>query len=86
MKKTLVMVDGYIMTKDKPKTNTNSIAKWTYASIIYMSIIQSAHPQKSKEILKYLQTVRLGTNIIKDLYWRDFDIQFRLKVVNDLNN
>lgn len=81
--KTLVVVNGSIVTKEKQKTPISNIEKWTDAFIIYMSIYISAHPEKCQDLLKYMQSVRLGASRIKGLGWRDYDTQFRLKVAAD---
>lgn len=83
--KPLIVIDGIIATKEKPKNSITTIEKWTDAFVIYMSIYLSAHPAKCQELLKYLNTVRLGATRIRGLGWKEYDEQFRLKVAADPN-
>jgi hypothetical protein len=51
----------------------------TDAILIYASVYADAHPQSRVSSFKYIHTFRLGAGRVKNLGWRDYDIQFRLK-------
>lgn len=81
--KTIVMIDGVLTTKEKPKQNINTIEKWTDAFIVFMSIYLAVHPEKTQGLLKYMQSMRLGASRIHGLGWKDYDQQFRLRLSYD---
>lgn len=81
--KQVVMIDGVLSTRDKTKQTINTIAKWTDAFIIYISIYSSAHSSKYQALLKYMHTVRLGATRVRGLGWKCYDEQFRLKMSMD---
>lgn len=81
--KTVVMIDGILTTKEKPKQLINSIEKWTDCFLVYISIYISVHPEKAQSLLKYMQTVRLGASRMRGLGWKEYDQQFRLKMAFD---
>ena len=46
--------------------------------LIFAAIYLQAHPAKTIELIKYIQTVRMGANRGYQ-WWYDYDIQFRLR-------
>ena len=81
--KQVILVDGVLVTKEKPKQNISNIEKWTDAFLVYSSIYLSAHPDKFQGILKYMYVIRLGASRLRSLGWKKYDEQFRLKMGMD---
>lgn len=48
-------------------------------SVVYLS----AHPHKTQELLKYMNTIRTGAKPHGGLGWRSYYQQFRLRVASD---
>ncbi|XP_069114905.1 uncharacterized protein [Argopecten irradians] len=76
-------VNGQLVAKDKNAKRINNIADWTDAFIIYTSIYSAAHPERVHELLKYIQTIRLGAGRCNGMGWRSYDEQFRLRRSQD---
>ena len=45
----------------------------------FSSIYLNAHPNSAQGLLKYMLNIKLGASRSKDLGWRDYDQQFRMK-------
>ena len=69
---------GEIVTKDTSPQRKESIEKWTDVMLIFVAKYLQAHPAKTTELMKYIQTVRMGANRGYQ-WWYDYDIQFRLR-------
>jgi hypothetical protein len=60
-KHNLVFKQGQLMLEPKVKaTKINSIEIWTDVFIVYMSVYCSIHTTKFQELLKYMNSIRLG--------------------------
>lgn len=58
------------------------IGSWTDAFLIFISIYCSAHPAKFQDLLKYMNTIRLGAK--RSTHgWKIYDEQFRLRKSQD---
>ena len=64
---------GEIVTKDTSPKRIESIEKWTDVMLIFAAIYLQAHPAKTIELIKYIQTVRMGANRAYQ-WWYDHDI------------
>lgn len=78
----LLIINGELVSQPSPKAKINDIKQWTDAFIIYMSIFLARHHEKTQEMLKYMQIIRLGA-ARSNLGWRKYDEQFRLRKTND---
>ncbi|VDI58364.1 Hypothetical predicted protein [Mytilus galloprovincialis] len=77
---TLTFNQGQIILQPKQQdTRINTIGIWTDAFLIYISIYCSIHTSQFQELLKYMQTVRLGAKRYEGLGWKLYDEQFRLR-------
>ena len=56
-----------------------SIAAWTSAFLIYVSISLTYHPHRTQGILKYMHTVRSAASRFGGYGWRQYDINFRMR-------
>lgn len=65
----------------KPK-RIYTIAKWTDAFLIFMTIYIDNHPGKTKELIKYLHDIRLGAER-HSAGWLQYDQQFRLRIASN---
>ena len=52
---------------------------WTDAFLIYTSIYCTIHVLRLQELLKYMQTIRLGAKRNAGFRWKLYDEQFRLR-------
>ena len=68
--------------KVKP-TKINSIEIWTDVFIVYMSVYCSIHTTKFQELLKYMNSIRLGAKRCSGDDWLSYDQQYRLKKAKD---
>lgn len=78
------ILDGQLVMS--PKTNPKKITSleaWTDAFIVFASIYLTRHPTDIQGILKYMQTIRLGTSRNPNASWLEYDKQFRLKMSAD---
>ncbi|CAG2230130.1 unnamed protein product [Mytilus edulis] len=77
---TLTFNQGQIILQPKQQdTRINTIGIWTDAFLIYISIYCTIHTSQFQELLKYMQTVRLGAKRYAGLGWKLYDEQFRLR-------
>lgn len=74
---------GELLAKPKASKKINSISEWTDAFLIFSSIYSSVHPEKFQDLLKYMQTIRLGASRTPGMGWRSYDEQFRLRLGTD---
>ena len=51
---------GELVIKQAKKQVIDSIETWTDAFVIFMGIYLSAHPEKTQDLLKYMNTIRTG--------------------------
>lgn len=59
----ITMINGELVQQQKQYHKITSIENWTDAFIVYMSIYCEAHPDKFQNILKYMNTIRLGAKL-----------------------
>ncbi len=64
-----------------PKRKIDTIAQWTDAFIVYAYTFLKAHPERERELLVYMRTVRRASTYAGN--WKLYDQQFRLKRQND---
>lgn len=81
-KKLVINSLGEIISKDANPKKIETIEQWTDLMLIYASVYLSAHPAKTLDLLKYIQTVRMGVNR-GALSWKDYDTQYRLRKEQD---
>ncbi|KAK3104774.1 hypothetical protein FSP39_009871 [Pinctada imbricata] len=78
--KILQVKNGQILLQTKKSSDKiDSIDKWTDAFLVFMSIYVQAHPSSATNLIKYMSNVRLGANRTKDLGFKSYDEQFRIK-------
>ena len=81
---TISVVQGQLSIQpNQPQTKIVSIEMWTDAFLIFISIYCSAHPSLIQDLLKYMQSVRLGSKRCVGLGWKTYDEQFRLRKAQD---
>ncbi|XP_056003510.1 uncharacterized protein LOC125663021 [Ostrea edulis] len=73
---------GEIVTRDSTPKRIESIEKWTDVMLNFAAIYLKEHPAKNIDLLKYIQTVRMGAGRGYK-WWYEYDIQYRLRKVND---
>ena len=84
---TLSVVEGQIMIKPRSKLpKILDIEKWTDAFLIFINIYVGAHPEKVKDLLKYMSTVRLGAKRYGGIGWKLYDEQYRLRQAQNPTN
>jgi len=89
MPQKITMINGeLVVQQQKQYQKITSIEKWTDAFIVYMSIYCGAHPDKYQNILKYMNTIRLGAKRCgnTNFGWKQYDEQFRLKIAQNPTN
>ncbi|XP_033733377.1 uncharacterized protein LOC117322521 isoform X2 [Pecten maximus] len=74
---------GQLVAKEKISKKVSNISEWTDAILMLVSIFSAAHPERFQELLKYVQTIRLGASRCTGLGWRSYDEQFRLRRSQD---
>lgn len=66
----------------KRKQNSQfSIEKWTFAFMIYMSIMFEHNLALAQQMLKYMRDIRLAAS--RSHHWYKYDEQFRLRRVSN---
>lgn len=69
-----------VMNPKKHVVTINSIEQWTSAFIVYMYVYCKIHGSRCLELLKYMQTIRLGAKRLNgSLGWKYYDEQYRLR-------
>ena len=72
---------GQLVAQPKSVAKIASIDNWTEAFLIFASIYLEAHPDKTQQILKYMNDIRLGAETTKT------DEQYTLKLsISPINN
>ncbi len=74
----LIIVNGELVSQPPKKIRIGDIGQWTDAFLIFMSIYLETHPNKTQQLLKYVQTIRLAASRSNE-GWRSYDEQFRVK-------
>ena len=69
-----------VNTKDK----VSSIEKWTDAFLIFASIYLKRFPNKTQQILQYINIIREAASRSVTFTWRTYDEQFQLRQASDL--
>lgn len=75
----LVLKGGMFTVVNKKIESIHNIHTWTTAFIIYMDILLEKWPSKARELLKYMQSIRLAASRSSNNGWSVYDEQFRLK-------
>lgn len=71
---------GQIETRPKTvKEKVASIEKWTDAFLIFTSIYLKKYPDKTQDLLQYMNIIREAASRSPPLSWRTYDEQFRLR-------
>lgn len=83
-KQNLIVEQGQIALEPAIKVNKiSNIEMWSDAFIIFISIYCSVHVEKFQEMLKYMNSVRLGAKRCSGNGWYLYDQQYRLKKAQD---
>ena len=69
-----------IMKEVKSAQKINSVHTWTSAFLVFSAIYLRSHPGRTQEILKYGHTIRTAASRFGGLGWREYDIQFRMRM------
>ncbi|XP_062617594.1 uncharacterized protein LOC134279254 [Saccostrea cucullata] len=77
-KKLVINSMGEIISKDLNSKKVENIEQWTDLMLIFASVYLSAHPAKTLDLFKYIQTVRMGVSR-GAISWKEYDTQFRLR-------
>ena len=78
-KQTIALVQGQSIVQPKQQDiKINNTETWTGASIIFTSIYNSVHAAQLQDLLKYMQTMKVGAKPSFGLNWKLYDEQFRL--------
>lgn len=56
-----------------------TIEKWTDAFLIFSSIYLKKHPERTQELLQYMNVIREAASRSTSFAWRNYDEQFRLR-------
>lgn len=76
----LVLVNGSLTTEPIHQLQRiNSIELWTDAFLVFSYIYCTAHPERFREMLKYMHTIRLGAKRTGAVGWKTYDEQYRLR-------
>lgn len=71
---------GQIETRPKTvKEKVTTIEKWTDAFLIFTSIYLKRYPDKTQDLLQYMNIIREAAARSSSLSWRTYDEQFRLR-------
>ena len=81
---TISLVQGQLIVQSKQQDiKINNIEAWTDAFLIFTSIYCSVHAAQLQDLLKYMQTMRLGAKRSFVLNWKLYDEQFQLRKTRD---
>lgn len=79
--------DGELVLKQaQHKQRIGNVEVWTDAFVIFSSIYLMAHPDQAQSLLKYMHTIRTGAKRHVGIGWKNYDIQFRLRLASDPNS
>jgi hypothetical protein len=84
--KLVLNLAGELQVKKSRSQKIANMEAWTDAFIVYMSVYLSVHVNKTQELLKYMNTIRLGEKRIRGLGWKAYDEQFRYRMSVNPNN
>lgn len=71
---------GQIETRPKTvKEKVTTIEKWTDAFLVFISIYLKKYPDKTQDLLQYMNIIREAAARTPSLSWRTYDEQFRLR-------
>ena len=68
----------------KRKAQIDCFHKWIDAFTVFMMVIVTAYPRRSKELLRYMQIISLAATKFRGLAWLSYDEQFRRRAALDL--
>ena len=76
----IVMVqEGHLELQSKNVKKINDTSTWLDAFITYCSIYLTAHSNCAQCLLKHMFNVKLASSMSKELSWKNYDRQFRMK-------
>ena len=75
-----VDANGQLTMRQNIKKENVDMEKWTDLFLIYISIFVSAHPERTQELLKYMNIIRTGQKRFGGVGWRSYDEQFRYRL------
>ena len=70
----------FVIHEKKAGFRISSIQQWTNAFFIYAGIYLRAHPNRTQELLKYGQTIRMLAARYTGWGWMDYDRNFRQRM------
>ena len=80
LKQKLVFEQGELTIQPNTKLNKiSNIETWTDAFLIFTSVFCSIHMSRLQEMLKYMNSVRLGAKRCNGNGWKIYDEQYRLR-------
>lgn len=82
-KQNLIYDQGQLTLEPVKANKISNIETWTDAMIIYISVYCSVHVTKFQELLKYMNSIRLGAKRCQGNGWYLYDQQYRLKKAQD---
>ena len=71
--------EGHLELQSKNVKKINGISTWLDAFITYCSIYLTAHSNCAQCLLKHMFNVKLASSMSKELSWKNYDQQFRMK-------
>lgn len=78
---------GLLEMKPRPSmSKVDSIETWTSGFLIFASVYLSKYPHRTREILKYIHTIRLAASRFGGDAFRLYDEQFRIRQARHPNN
>ena len=77
-KKLMINNLGEIISRDANPKKVDTIEQWTDLMFIFAGVYLSGHPAKAIELLKYIQSVRMGASR-GAVWWKEYDVQYRLR-------
>ena len=78
---TMALEEGKVVFKPAAAQTKklDSLEKWMSAFHTFIAIFSSRHPNRTSELLKYAETVRVAAQQFPGYGWRNYDEQFRLR-------
>lgn len=82
-KQNIIFNQGQLTIEPVKANKITNIETWTDAMLIYISIYCSVHVTKYPELIKYMNSIRLGAKRCQGNGWSLYDQQYRLKKARD---
>jgi len=79
-------VSGELVLQTKQQSKIYTVEQWTDAFLVFFCIFILAHPDKTQELLKYMNNIRIAEKRCgKGIGWKLYDENFRLKMAQNCN-